>query len=140
MTRSPFVLVGDGLWNVQTGEKTAAAPFRYVSYNKHALSPDGKYLAFEDPPNIEVRSVGTGQVKGMFMGNDGGVGVLADEILWSSGHQHLKDGKIDFTHDDVVGAYTQAQQFFKDVSARVGVLRGCWDGEIGIPRVSRNRW
>jgi multiple sugar transport system substrate-binding protein len=68
------------------------------------------------------------RVKGIFLGNDGGVGVMADEILWSSGHDHLKNGQIDFNNDDVVAAYTKAQAFLKDRAKEI--LNGAptdWD-------------
>jgi multiple sugar transport system substrate-binding protein len=68
------------------------------------------------------------RVKGIFLGNDGGIGVLADEVLWSSGHNHLKNGSIDFNNDDVVAAFAKAQAFLKDHSKNI--LNGAptdWD-------------
>lgn len=40
----------------------------------------------------------TGGVKGLFVGNDGGVGVLAGPLLWSVG--------LDYLHEDASGRYT----------------------------------
>jgi multiple sugar transport system substrate-binding protein len=68
------------------------------------------------------------RVKGIFLGNDGGIGVMTDEVLWSSGHDHLKNGNIDFNNDDVVAAFSKAQAFLKDHTKNI--LNGAptdWD-------------
>ncbi|MDQ6670852.1 MAG: extracellular solute-binding protein [Chloroflexota bacterium] len=72
-----------------------------------------------DELGAAIDKLSSGQVKGMYMGNDGGISVLADEILWSSGHDHLKDGKIDFNNDDVAAGYLKAQAFLKDRSGKI---------------------
>lgn len=45
-----------------------------------------------------ARKLTTGGVKGLFAGNDGGVGVLAGPLLWSVG--------LDYLHEDASGHYT----------------------------------
>lgn len=54
----------------------------------------------------------TGKVKGLFLGNDGGAGILAGPVLWSSGHDYLEDGKPDFANADVADALTTFHQLF----------------------------
>lgn len=91
-----------------------------IYYRKSMLDKAGvKPPTTLDELGAAIDKLATGQVKGLFMGNDGGVGVLATEILWSSGHDRLKNGKIDFTHDDAVAAFTKAQQFLKERSGKI---------------------
>ena len=57
----------------------------------------------------------TGQVKGLFMGNDGGISAMAGPLHWSSGHEFLKDGKIDFNNDD---EFTDADKVTATISGQ----------------------
>lgn len=55
----------------------------------------------------------TGKVKGLFLGNDGGAGILAGPVLWSSGHDYLTEaGKPDFANADVAGALSKFHDLF----------------------------
>jgi multiple sugar transport system substrate-binding protein len=82
-----------------------------------------------------------GQVKGIFLGNDGGVG-RAEQIMWSSGHDYLKDGKPDFNNDDTVAALTMYQKFLQDHSK--GILNGAptdwWDPSTFTGGLSAMQW
>src|SRR3954470_21520867 len=56
-------------------------------YRKSMLDKAG----VKPPTNLDelgaaIDALTAGQVKGMFMGNDGGIGVMGEELLWSSGH------------------------------------------------------
>lgn len=100
-------------------------------YRKSMLDKAG----VKPPTNLDelgaaIDTLTAGQVKGMFMGNDGGVGVMGEELLWSSGHNYLSaDNKPDFSNDDVAAAFTKAQQWLKDHAN--GILSGAptdwWD-------------
>jgi multiple sugar transport system substrate-binding protein len=101
-----------------------------IYYRKSMLDAAG----VKPPTTLEelgaaIDKLTSGQVKGMFLGNDGGVGVLASEILWSAGHQQLKDGKVDFNNADTVAAFTTAQAWLK--AHTPGILNGAptdwWD-------------
>jgi multiple sugar transport system substrate-binding protein len=95
-----------------------------------------------DELGAAIDKLTAGQVKGMFMGNDGGVGRFRDEIIWSSGHDFLKDGKPDFNNEDTVAGFTKAQQFLKDHSA--GILSGAptdwWDPSTFTGGLSAMQW
>ncbi|HEU5015663.1 MAG TPA: extracellular solute-binding protein [Roseiflexaceae bacterium] len=99
-------------------------------YKKSLLDKAGvKPPTTLDELGAAIKALSSGRVKGMFMGNDGGVGVLSSNILWSAGHEHLKNGQVDFNNDDVVAAFQKAQQFVK--AAGDGILVGAptdwWD-------------
>ncbi|GGB18323.1 sugar ABC transporter substrate-binding protein [Flexivirga endophytica] len=59
-----------------------------------------------------AKKLTTGKVKGLFLGNDGGAGILAGPVLWSSGHDYLKDGEPDFANADVAGALAKFHELF----------------------------
>ncbi|YAL84397.1 ABC transporter substrate-binding protein [Dermacoccaceae bacterium W4C1] len=55
-----------------------------------------------------------GKVKGLFLGNDGGAGVMGGPVLWSSGHDYLTDdNKPDFANADVADALGKIAGLFK---------------------------
>lgn len=54
----------------------------------------------------------TGKVKGLFLGNDGGASILAGPVLWSSGHDYLKDDQPDFDNSDVASALSTFHTLF----------------------------
>jgi len=91
-----------------------------------------------------IQKLTSGQVKGMFMGNDGGVGVMSDAILWSSGHDHLaKDNKQpDFDNADTVAAFQKAQKFLKEHAS--GILSGAptdwWDPTAFTSSLAAMQW
>ncbi len=126
------------LYGVKMIDDTGLVYYRKSLLDKAGVTPPTTL----DELGTAIDKLGSGQVKGMYMGNDGGVGVLGDEILWSSGHDYLKDGKIDFTHDDVVAAFTKAQQFFKDRSPKIlsGAPTDWWDPTAFTTGLSAIQW
>ncbi|HSH78119.1 MAG TPA: extracellular solute-binding protein [Herpetosiphonaceae bacterium] len=114
-----------------------------IYYRKSMLDKTGvKPPTTLDELGAAIQKLNSGQTKGFFMGNDGGVGVMADAILWSAGHDHLKDGKPDFNNDDVVSAFQRAQQFLKDNSG--GILSGAptdwWDPTAFTSGLAAMQW
>jgi multiple sugar transport system substrate-binding protein len=95
-----------------------------------------------DELGAAIDALSQGQVKGIFMGNDGGVGRGSGEVLWSSGHDFLKDGKPDFNNADTVAAYTKYQQFLKDHTP--GILNGAptdwWDPSAFTGGLAAMQW
>lgn len=97
-----------------------------------------------DELGAAIQKLNTGQVKGLFMGNDGGVGVMGDMLLWSSGHTHLSDDNKtpDFNSAETVSAFTKGQQFLKDNTN--GILNGAptdwWDPTALTSGLSAMQW
>lgn len=55
-----------------------------------------------------------GKVKGLFLGNDGGAGVVGGPVIWSSGHDYLtQDNKPDFANADVAAGLSKIAGLFK---------------------------
>ncbi len=114
-----------------------------IYYRKSLLDAAGvKPPTTLDEFGAAIDTLTAGQVKGVFMGNDGGVGRFRDNIIWSTGHDFLKDGKVDFNNADTVAGFTKAQQFLKDHSA--GILSGAptdwWDPSTFTGGLSAMQW
>ncbi|WP_018156262.1 ABC transporter substrate-binding protein [Demetria terragena] len=62
----------------------------------------------------------TGNVKGLFLGNDGGAGNVSGPVLWATGHEHIRDGKPDFANDDVADALSKFATLFKSGNLLLG--------------------
>ncbi|NHN56022.1 sugar ABC transporter substrate-binding protein [Calidifontibacter sp. DB0510] len=63
----------------------------------------------------------SGKVKGLFLGNDGGAGVLGGPVLWSTGHDYLtKDNKPAFNNPEVAGALATLQKLFRSGNLLLG--------------------
>jgi multiple sugar transport system substrate-binding protein len=105
------------LYGVKMIDDTGVIYYRKSMLDKAGVKPPTTL----DELGAAIDKLSSGQVKGFYMGNDGGVSVLNTEVLWSSGHDRLsKDGKtVDFAHDEAVAAFTKAQQFFKDRSGKI---------------------
>jgi multiple sugar transport system substrate-binding protein len=68
-----------------------------------------------------AKKLTTGKVKGIFLGNDGGAGILAGPVLWSSGHDYLTDdNKPDFAIADVADALGKFHDLFKSGNLLLG--------------------
>ncbi len=69
------------------------------------------------------------RVKGLFMGNDGGIGVMASNILWSSGNERLDGTEVGFDNERTVEAFAEAQDFLANHGdgILVGAPTDWWD-------------
>ena len=56
----------------------------------------------------------TGDTKGLFVGNDGGVGLLGGYPLWSAGADYLtEDNQFGFANDAVYASFAKLHELFK---------------------------
>lgn len=76
-----------------------------------------------------AKKLTSGRVKGMFLGNDGGGGVMADECAWAAGVHWLDDTntKVAFNTPQMVEAWTKAKDFANSGSLLVGSPTDWWD-------------
>lgn len=83
-------------------------------YRKSMLSAAG----VTPPETIEdlmaaAEKLTTGKVKGLFLGNDGGAGLMGGPMLWSAGLDFLKDDNtFGFDDDGAVAALAPLRQLF----------------------------
>lgn len=160
MVKSGWVVPMDDIYGEAKSDFTQAAlaPLTYkdvvygvkmifdtglIYYRKSLIDAAGVTPATTlDELGEAITKLTQGQVKGIFMGNDGGVGRGTGEILWSAGHDYLKDGKPDFNNADTVAAYAKYQQFLRDHSA--GILSGAptdwWDPSVFTGGLAAMQW
>jgi multiple sugar transport system substrate-binding protein len=63
----------------------------------------------------------TGDVKGLFVGNDGGIGLLAGYPLWSAGADYLtEDNQFGFATDAVYESFAKLRELFESDSLLLG--------------------
>jgi multiple sugar transport system substrate-binding protein len=112
-------------------------------YRKSMLDQAGvKPPTTLDELGAAIDKLTSGRTKGIFLGNDGGVGAVRDLVLWSSGHDLLEDNKPGFNNDDTVAAYIKMQQILKDHAN--GILIGAptdwWDPSAFTQNLVAMQW
>ncbi|NJM05457.1 extracellular solute-binding protein [Candidatus Gracilibacteria bacterium] len=130
--------VGDRLYGVKMIDDMGL-----LYYRKSLLEPAG----IAPPTTLDelgaaIQALNTGQTKGFFMGNDGGVGVMGDMLLWSSGHEYLKDNKPDFNSDATVAAFKKGQEFLAANSGAIlsGAPTDWWDPSAFTQNLTAMQW
>jgi len=115
-----------------------------IYYRKSLLEGAGlKPPTTLDELGAVIDKLTAGQAKGFFAGNDGGVGVMGDMLLWSSGHDHLTtDNKVDFNNADVIAAFTKGQQWLKDHNNSIlnGAPTDWWDPSSFTSGLAAVQW
>ena len=70
----------------------------------------------------------TGDTKGLFVGNDGGVGLLAGYPLWSAGADYLtEDNQFGFANDAVYASFAKLHELFQGDSLLLGAPTDWFD-------------
>jgi multiple sugar transport system substrate-binding protein len=70
----------------------------------------------------------TGDIKGLFVGNDGGVGLLAGYPLWSAGADYLTDdNEFGFATDAVYASFAKVRELFDSDSLLLGAPTDWFD-------------
>lgn len=91
-------------------------------YRKSLLSQAG----VRPPTTVDelldaARKLTTGKVKGLFLGNDGGIGVLAGPLLWSAGLDYLTpDHKVGFDDPAAAASVGKLRELFTSNALLLG--------------------
>jgi multiple sugar transport system substrate-binding protein len=102
---------------------------QFVVYRKSLLEEAG----LEPPQTLDdliaaAAALTTGDMKGLFVGNDGGPGVLGGPVLWSAGADYLtEDGQFGFDTEPVYAAMTKLQELFDSDSLLLGAPTDWFD-------------
>lgn len=112
--------------------------YRKSMLDKANLSPPS---TFDELVNA-AEALSTKKVKGLFLGNDGGVGVFGDLLLWSTGQNYLTpDHKVGFNTDITAQALTQARALSRTKTLLIGAPADWWEPDAfnqGLCAITRN--
>lgn len=77
---------------------------------------------------------------GLFLGNDGGVSVLGGPLLWSTGREHLVDGRCAVAHRDLARALRLLHDSYASGDLLLGAPRDWADPEALIAGRCAMQW
>ncbi len=114
-----------------------------IYYHKSILEDAGV-----EPPDsldalIEAAStLNTGRQKGLFVGNDGGIGALLGPLLWSAGGDFLnEDGTAPaFNTERAAAAYTKLKDLNDTDALLIGSPTDYWDPSAFIQKLTAMQW
>lgn len=97
-------------------------------YRKSALASAG----VEPPTTMDAliaasKKLSSGNQKGLFIGNDGGVSSLLNILPWSAGSDFLVDNKIVFNNPRTVAAYEKLKELNDAGGLLIGAPNDWWD-------------
>ncbi|WP_226345874.1 ABC transporter substrate-binding protein [Agilicoccus flavus] len=98
-------------------------------YRKSALQKAGVTPpATVDELLAAAKTLTSGDVKGLFVGNDGGVSILGGPMLWASGLDYLtKENTFGFDDPKAVAAFTKLRELFASKTLLLGAPKDWFD-------------
>lgn len=78
--------------------------------------------------------------KGIFLGNDGGVGTLLNLVLWSAGQELLHDGKVAFNTPRAALAYEKLRGLTESSANLIGAPTDWWDPSAFNQELTAMQW
>ena len=88
-----------------------------------------------------AKKLTTGDVKGLFVGNDGGGGVLAGPTLWSAGADYLTaDDQVGFDTPDVAASFAKLHTLFTSGSLLLGAPTDWSDPSAIVQGLTAMQW
>ncbi len=87
-----------------------------------------------------AKALDDGRVKGLFVGNDGGIDALHHIALWSAGSDVLVDNKIVFNNERTVLAYTKVKELYDSGALLEGSPTDWWDPSALTQGLAAMQW
>jgi multiple sugar transport system substrate-binding protein len=81
-----------------------------------------------------------GRVKGLFVGNDGGINALYHIAPWSAGSDILVDNEIVFNNERTVLAYTKVKELYDSGALLEGSPTDWWDPGAFTQGLAAMQW
>lgn len=114
-----------------------------IYYHKSVLEDAG----VEPPESLDAlieaaTTLNTGRQKGLFVGNDGGIGALLGPLLWSAGGDFLnEDGTAPaFNTERAAAAYTKLRDLNQTDALLIGSPTDYWDPSAFIQNLTAMQW
>jgi multiple sugar transport system substrate-binding protein len=87
-----------------------------------------------------VKALDTGRVKGLFVGNDGGISALLNIAPWSAGSDFLVDNQIVFNNDRTALAYQKVKELNDTGGLLIGSPTDWWDPSAFTQGLAAMQW
>lgn len=87
-----------------------------------------------------TKALDTGRVKGLFLGNDGGITALLNIAPWSAGADFLVDNQIVFDTPRTVLAYEKVRELNASGGLLIGAPTDWWDPSAFTQGLSAMQW
>jgi multiple sugar transport system substrate-binding protein len=113
-----------------------------IYYKKSVLEEAGVAV----PTNIDeliaaAQTLDTGRVKGLFVGNDGGIGALGGPLLWSAGADFLTaDNTPGFNTERVAASWGKLKELNDSGALLMGSTTDYWDPSAFIQGATAMQW
>jgi multiple sugar transport system substrate-binding protein len=82
----------------------------------------------------------TGRVKGLFLGNDGGISALLNLAPWSAGSDFLVDNQIVFNNERTVASYEAIRRLNESGALLTGAPTDWWDPSAFTQGLAAMQW
>lgn len=99
-----------------------------------------------DPPQqmadlvAAAQELTVGDVKGLFLGNDGGAGLMGGPMLWAAGLDYLEDDQIGFQDAGAAEALSVLRTLWTDESLLLGEAKDWFDPEAFVSGRAAMQW
>jgi multiple sugar transport system substrate-binding protein len=88
-----------------------------------------------------AKALDTGRVKGLFVGNDGGISALLGPLMWSAGGDFLTaDNKPAFNTPRVAASYGKLKELNDSGALLIGAPTDYWDPSAFIQQLTAMQW
>lgn len=114
-----------------------------IYYHKSVLEDAG----VEPPESLDAlieaaSTLNSGRQKGLFVGNDGGIGALLGPLLWSAGGSFLNEDSTApaFNTERAAAAYTRLKDLNDSDALLIGSPTDYWDPSAFIQKLTAMQW
>lgn len=104
------------IYGVKIADDTGVLYYRKSMLDKAGVKPPTTM----DEVVSAAKTLTKGGVKGIFLGNDGGISAMLTILPWSAGVKFIENNEISFATDRTATAYGKLQQLNKDGSVLTG--------------------
>jgi len=113
-----------------------------IYYKKSVLEEAGIAVpATIDDVIAAAQALDTGRVKGLFVGNDGGIGALGGPLLWSAGADFLTaENKPGFNTERVAASWGKLKELNDSGALLMGSTTDYWDPSAFIQGATAMQW
>jgi multiple sugar transport system substrate-binding protein len=129
--------VGGKVYAIKMLNDTGLLYYRKSLLQKAGLQPPQTF----DDVITAANKLTTSSVKGLFVGNDGGIGSLQSLVVWSAGGDFISpDNKIIFNTDRTAAAIEKIVQLNKTKSLLLGNTTDWWDPSAFTQGLAAMQW